>query len=159
MGTFPASFRSASQKVHDDHESLVSELAELDAALDELARPASAERICRRLRFLTQVVPAHFATEEVELLDVVAKVSPELKDFAGEMKRQHQSICALLLDFRLAAENLRQHNTPAPEVEGRGPNAGKIEAAIVRVKEIGKSLAEELSHHVALEEDQLAGFL
>ncbi len=159
MGTFPASFRSASQKVHDDHESLVSELAELEAALDELAHPAGAERICRRLRLLTQAVPAHFATEEVELLDVVAKVSPELKDFAGEMKRQHQSICALLLDFRLAAENLRQHNSPVQGVEGQGHNASKIEAAIVRLKEIGKSLAQELSNHVALEEDQLAGFL
>ncbi len=145
MGTFPASFRSASQKVHDDHEALSQELAELDTALEELAHSAGAERICRRIRLLSQVVPEHFGREEEELLAVVEKVSPELKVFAGEMKRQHQAICKLLVDFCFAAEELRQ--------------ARNGEASIDKVKGKGKLLAQELSNHVALEEDQLAGFL
>jgi hypothetical protein len=159
VGTFPASFRSASQRVHDDHQSLISELAELDAALDDLAHPMGAEQICLRLRVLSHAVPEHFATEEVEMLDIVAKVSPELKDFAEEMRRQHQTICELLLDFRLAAENLRQFNFPVQGTEGRGNHAGEVDAAVLRVKDIGKSLAQELSNHVELEENQLAGFL
>ncbi len=158
MGTFPASFRSASHQVHDDHQSLMSELKALDLALDELAHPAAAEKICRRLRVLSKIVPEHFATEETELLEVVARISPELKDFSAEMKRQHQSICTLLLELRLAAENLRQHNS-AGAADNRADGATQIEAAIARVRSIGKSLALELSDHVQLEEDQLAGFL
>ncbi len=161
MGTFPASFRSASQKVHDDHESLVREVAELQAALDALAHPAVAEQVCRRVRVLSQMVPEHFGQEVAELLAVVARISPELNEFAGEMKRQHQSICGRLLDFRLAAENLRQ-NLPVLRrngMEAERSRAAEIEAAISRAKDIGKALAEELSNHVALEEDQLAGFL
>jgi hypothetical protein len=161
VGTFPASFRSASQQVHDDHESLMSELVELDAALNELAHPAGAELICARLRTLSHVVPEHFTREEEELLAVVAKISPELNDFASEMKRQHQSICGRLVDFRLAAENLReQSSTMARDrAAGGAKHTAQIEAALARVKEIGKALAEELTNHVALEEDQLAGFL
>lgn len=161
MGTFPASFHSASQQVHDDHESLMSELLQLDAALNNLTHPAGAELICSRLRALSQSVPDHFTREEEELLVVVAKISPELNEFASEMKRQHQSICGLLVEFRLAAENLREQSATM-ERDGAAASArrpAQIEAALARVKEIGKSLAQELTNHVALEEDQLAGFL
>lgn len=152
MATFTPVFRVASEKVHCEHQSLLQELSELDAALDELAcysevyaNLAKAQQICRCGRHLAEMVPAHFGREEATVLATVAKVSPELELFARAMRQQHEALRARLTVFCRAVEELE--------------TAEDIDRAVAAVKEHGKLLACELSRHVALEEAQLGGFL
>jgi len=152
MATFPTNFRSDTARIHRDHQALVPQLVELDSALDELAGSAqvfanlySAEKVCRCGRFLAEALPEHFSREEQSLFTTVAEVSPELDEFAREMRRQHDQLRQLLSDFSRAVQAL----------EG----GDDLAASVDLVKEKGKLLAREMSEHIALEENQLGGFL
>lgn len=152
MATFTPTFRTASRKVHAEHEELQAQLLELESALEELAGDsevvanlAAAERVCRCGWHLAELLPGHMAREESTLLGTVARISPELDEFAREMCHEHQRLRTLLVEFRGAVENL-----------ACGRN---LEDTIWRVREVGMRLIRELGEHVALEETELGGFL
>ena len=151
MASFTPGFRSVSSRIHTDHETLINELNELDGALDDLADcsalfayRAAAERVCRCGQRLSQIVPEHFFREETLLLDTVAKVSPELAEFAREMRTQHVTLRGRLSEFCAAVQNLE---SPADRAQ-----------AVNAATESGRTLASELSSHVVLEESELDGF-
>lgn len=152
MASFTPAFRNASDRVHGEHRLLIQELTELDLALDELvcysevyANLATAQHVCRCSRQLAALLPEHFAREESSVLATVAKVSPELREFAYEMVQQHQQLRRRLDSFSSAVAQLE--------------TADDIDAAVARVKQEGKLLARELTDHIVLEESELDGFL
>lgn len=152
MASFTPAFHTASHKVHCEHQELINQLAELDAALDELvcysevfANLASAGQVCRCGRRLAELLPEHFGREESTVLTTVAQVSPELADFAREMRCQHDQLRLRLSNFCRAVEQLE--------------SGQDLDDCICRLKQDGKMLASELTSHVALEESQLQGFL
>lgn len=152
MATLTPAFRSDTAKVHCEHQALINELTELDSALDELvcysevyANLATARQVCACGRHLAELLPQHFGREEDTVFTTVARVSPELAEFAAEMRHQHDQLRARLAAFSRAVEQL--------EV------AEDIADAVCSVKEQGKLLACELTRHVVLEENQLGGFL
>ncbi len=150
MATFPRSFGADSARIHRDHQALVGELNTLDGALDELAGGTgvfanlhSAETICRCGQRLAEVLPEHFSREETTLLETVAQISPELAEFTREIRQQHEELRQRVAEFSRALKELE---------------AGS-EKAIDAVREAGKALAREMTRHIALEENQLGGFL
>jgi len=152
MATFSQAFRSVSNRVHNDHEAIINELTELDTALDDLAGcsarfayRAAMERVSRCGQRLSQMLPEHFVREETSLLDTVAKVSPELSDFAREMRGQHHTLRGRLGEFCIAVQKLE--------------NDTNRTQAVSDVNECGKTFASELRAHVLLEESELDGFL
>jgi len=152
MATFTPGFRSVSRQIHSDHESLIDELNELEGALDDLAGSsalfayrAAAECVARCGQRLSQMLPEHFMREETLLFDIVAKVSPELMDFAREMRSQHQALRGHLGRFCTAVQQLDEPPDRA--------------LAVNAATESGRTLATELREHVLLEESELTGFL
>lgn len=152
MASLTSAFCVESQKVHCDHGTLLEELAELQWALDNLvcysevyANLASAARVREIGTKLADQVPGHFVREESTLLATVSKVSPELAEFAEEMKREHIDLRVQLAQFKAALAEL---------------DAGQdVDSAVCHVKEQGTDFALKMSAHVALEERQLSGFL
>ena len=151
MATFPASFRSDSAAIQGDHQRLLSALADLVAALESLAPnalsldPWGAARLRRSLAGLLTALPGHFRREETALLDTVAPVSPELAEFARQMRAEHRRFTARLNGFAAGLAALEAGN-----------GAGRT---FLSVKEDGEGLARDLAAHIALEEKQLDGFL
>lgn len=152
MATFPTTFCSDSSRMHRDHQALRDELRELDAALDGLgsdsgafANPDPVAAVRRCSRHLAEVLPGHFRREEDTVLDTVARISPELAEFSRQMRQAHDALRLRLLEFCHAAQDLEA---------GLG-----LTASVVAVKRSGKLLAREMASHIALEEDQLDGFL
>lgn len=128
------------------------ELLELESALDRLVCHselhgdlAAAEKVLQCGRRLATYLPAHCAREEANLLDALADVSPQLAEFAREMKRQHQEILVRLDAFILSL--------------GRLEASEGVDNAVFGLKEEGRKLARELRRHVAVEERELRGFL
>jgi iron-sulfur cluster repair protein YtfE (RIC family) len=151
MATFPNTFRSDSARIHGEHQELLAQLTELDAALEALgpstlsADPLGAGRLRRSVTDLEQLLPGHFRREEATLLDAVAPVSPELAEFARQMRHEHQRFTARLREFAVAVADLEAGN-----------HGG---ASVRKVREAGELLAHDLAAHIALEESQLDGFL
>lgn len=152
MATFPVTFRSDSGRIHDEHQALFVELADFEQALDDLAFNGevfanlySAERIGLHGHRLASLLPAHFDREETALLPTIAHVSPELEEFAGEVRREHRQLRDRLRQFCLVLERL----------EAGDDAAGTVDA----LKKAGRSLVHDLNAHIALEESQLGGFL
>lgn len=152
MASLSIAFCADSQKVHCDHRVLLEELAELQWALDSLeccaevyANLATAARVEELGHKLIESLPEHFAREERSLLTTVSKISPELAEFAEEMKREHEELRARLAGFQASLEKLEKGDDVA--------------ASVWQVKELGTDFALSLGAHVALEERQLSGFL
>ena len=152
MASFAPGFRSVSNQVHCDHERLIDDLSELGDALDDLsgcseifAYRAAAERVSRCGQRLSQILPEHFLREETSLLDTIAKVSPELAEFAREMRSQHVALRSRLGEFCTAVQKLE--------------HAGDYGDAVSSVNDSGRSLITEVREHVVLEETELDGFL
>ena len=152
MASLSTAFCVESEKVHCDHRVLLEQLAELQWALDNLecysevyANLATAARVKELGRKLLAELPEHFTREERSLLATVAKISPELSEFAEEMKLEHIDLRAQLAAFQVGLEELESGEDVAD--------------AVCRVKEMGTDFALSLSAHVALEERQLSGFL
>ncbi len=151
MATFPIGFRSDSTRIHGEHQQLLAQLADLAAALEALGPstlsvdPLGAGRLRRSLARLEQLLPAHFRHEENTVLDAVAPVSPELAEFSRQMRQQHQRFTGRLKEFAGAVARLEagNHGEPSPR----------------QVQQAGEELANDLATHIALEEDQLNGFL
>lgn len=151
MATFPTTFRSDSERIHSEHRQLLALLAELAAALEAMGPstlsvdPLGTGRVRRSAIRLQDFLPAHFRREEATLFDAVAPVSPELAEFARQMRREHQQFSARVAGFTRAVA----------EFEGGDHGGGSVTA----LKEAGEILAQELASHIALEEQQLDGFL
>jgi hemerythrin-like domain-containing protein len=152
MATLTPVFHAESERIHGEHANLLHSLAELDLALDHLlcyaevfADLSSAGQVEEHGRLLVEGLPEHFVREEATLLDTVARVSPELASFAAEMKREHQELRLRLAEFgRLLDEFAKREN---------------LDETIWQLKERGKAMTRELGRHVALEEQELSGFL
>ena len=142
------------ERVHDDHESVMAELADLAYALDSLerygqgfAQLSDTGELYRYGIRLCETIPDHFSREETWLQQEVAAISPELAEFAREMVHQHEKLRGELRDFRSALEQLR------------GAAEEELPAIIAGVRDQGWQVARNLAGHVALEEEQLSGFL
>ena len=151
MASLSNAFCAESQKVHGDHETLLQELAELQWALDNLvcysevfADLATAGKVRELGHHMKALLPAHFVREETTVLATVARISPELADFAEEMKRQHKELGAEFKAFLAALAEFESSND--------------LDSAICHIKETGSQFAHDLSAHVDLEEKQLSGF-
>ncbi len=151
MATFPHSFRSDSARIHGEHRELLVQLADFLSALEALGPstlsvdPLGAGRLRRSASRLEAFLPAHFRREEATLLDAVAPVSPELAEFARQMRQEHQHFTLRMDAFAASLAQLESGN-----------HGG---AALRKVQETGEVLAHDLAEHVALEENQLDGFL
>lgn len=152
MAALAPSFWTESKVVHNEHQALMEDLNELDFALDGLecysevfANLATAGEVLACGGRLAKLLPEHFVHEEDTLLAGVAKVSPDLAEFAGEMRVQHDHLRAQMKDFCRALELLRA-----------GDDLGET---LYQVKERGKAFTSEMRSHVALEEQRLKGFL
>jgi hypothetical protein len=139
MAALAPSFWTDSKTVHNEHQALMEDLNELEFALDGLecysevfANFATANRVLACGNRVARLLPQHFLHEEETLLAGVAKVSPDLAEFAGQMRTQHGHLRVRLTDFCLA---------------------------LYEVKEQGKAFTTEMRNHVALEEQRLKGFL
>lgn len=151
MATFPASFRNHSAAIHGEHQQLLARLAELAAALEAMGPstvsvdPSGAGRVRRCVAALQELLPAHFQHEETALLAAVAPVSPELAEFARQMRQQHRHFVTRLNDFMTAVVAVES-----------GDGGGR---SLLSLKEEGELLAHDIAAHIALEEQQLDGFL
>ncbi|HXE89814.1 MAG TPA: hemerythrin domain-containing protein [Terriglobales bacterium] len=154
MTTSRMNFWVECERVHDDHESVMADLAELAYALDSLerygqgfAQLSDTGDLYRYGVRLCETIPDHFSREEIWLQEEVSAISPELADFAREMVGQHQQLRGELRDFRSALEQLR------------GATEEELPDIVASVREQGWQVARNLAGHVALEEEQLRGFL
>lgn len=152
MATLSPAFRIESKKIHQEHQVIDEDLLALEAALEHLAGDlpdcndlAAAERVMQCGRRLATYLPAHCAREEALLLDTVSDVSPQLAEFAEEMKRQHRELLTRLDSFILSLGRLEAQEDAA--------------SVVLELKEEGMKLAREMRQHVAMEERELSGFL
>ena len=151
MAALAPSFWTESKTVHNEHQALLEDLNELDHALDSLecysevfANFATAGQVLACGNRVAKLLPEHFGHEEETVLTGVAKISPELAEFAGEMRVQHGHLRARLADFCRALEHLQAGDDPGE--------------SLWEVKDRGKTFTCELRSHVELEEQRLKGF-
>jgi len=152
MATLTPAFHTESQQVHADHTLMLRELRALDMALDRLecrsevfANLATAKEVQFLGKALASELPEHFRREERTILSTVSRVSPQLAAFTQEMERQHEDLRGRLNTFCVALEELEA--------------ARDLDKAIADLKKAGKAFTTELGRHIALEEEELAGFL
>lgn len=152
MAALAPSFWTESKAVHNEHRALMEDLNELDFALDGLecysevfANLATAGEVLACGSRVAKLLPQHFVHEEETVLSGVARISPDLAQFAGEMRTQHDHLRARLADFCRSLELLRA-----------GDDLGET---LCQLKEQGKAFTAEMRSHVALEEQRLKGFL
>jgi len=151
MATFPNTFRSDSARIHNEHQQLLMRLADLAVALEALGPntlsvdPLGAGRLRRSLARLEEFLTAHFRREETTVLDAVVPVSPELAEFSRQMRLQHQGLAARVKEFAGAVARLEAGNHGQPPLR--------------QVQQAGEELTHDLATHIALEEEQLDGFL
>jgi len=144
--------RETGIEIHEEHLTLLEDLAQLDRGLDRLecysevfANLAEAERVKARGRRLTEQLPDHFRREEMTILTAASRVSPELAEFCSQMKAQHGDLLVRLTAFRAALDDFDRTDD--------------LSEAIYQLKEQGKAFTRDLRWHVAAEELELSGFL
>ncbi|HEY4581099.1 MAG TPA: hemerythrin domain-containing protein [Candidatus Acidoferrales bacterium] len=152
MASLSEPFRVESKLVHEEHVAILHYLAELDRGLDRLGEITGDtldaklyEEIHHYGRLLATAMPEHFRREEQTVLDTVSQVSPELAEFAREMKTQHDQLRARLDLFCHTLEQMQLAESPAESAP--------------ELQRLGKNFTRELGRHVALEESELSGFL
>lgn len=152
MAALTPVFRIESAKLHQEHEIIMDELDELDAALDHLDSASvmhidlhARDRVVAFGLHLMKKLPEHCKREEEKLFTTVASISPELAAFAQEMQRQHSALRDMMDDVRTALEALE--------------SAENLATAIARARDIGKNFTRTVRAHIASEENTLSGFL
>ena len=145
MPEMTAAFRSESELIHHEHQALSSELAALEFALHSLIGCSEAftsltatERVYRCGRHLAHTLPEHFENEEATVLAEMAQVSPELGEFAEEMKRQHSDLRQKLTGVCLLIDQVQSNRD--------------VEQAVFELKECGLEFARALTAHMDAEE-------
>lgn len=149
MASLTPTFHQRAEQIHREHETIEQTLVDLEMNLERMTahpeNPEPGEMVGRSGRTLAKVLPPHCKREEEELHEVVADISPQLKEFTRVMKQQHQALMARLDEF-VAVLQTYERNTGAPG--GRD----------LLIQE-GKSLVRDIRRHVATEETELSGFL
>jgi len=150
--TFMTMTREAGIEIHEEHLTLLEDLAQLDRGLDRLesytgvfANLAGVQRVKDHGRRLAEQLPNHFKREEKTILPAASRVSPELAEFCSQMKAQHGDLLVRLTAFRAALDDFDRTDD--------------LSEAIYQLKEQGKALTRDLRRHVAAEELELSGFL
>ena len=145
MATATSTIQAETKMVQREHQVLMNELSELQAALDALicysevyANLASTDQVYRCGRHLLQWLPGHFENEEATVLADMEKVSPELATFAMEMKAQHRTLRGRLEGFCRAIEEFEDSND--------------LGTAIDELKDRGLEFSRELTAHMGAEE-------
>ncbi len=135
--------------IQREHEELVAQLDQLDAALDEIfcfaevfTDLATANQAVSRGRWLAEWLPKHYQHEETTVLATIATMSPELASFAREMKRQHN-------EMRVRLELFREHLERLSE-------SRDLECAVNELKQEGSHLSQMLRLHMATEEKKFS---
>ena len=152
MPEMTAAFRSEAELIHHEHQALSSELAALEFALDSFIchsevfeNLGATERIYRCGRHLVRTLPEHFENEEATVLTEIASVSPELSNFAEEMKRQHCELRQQLTGFCLLIDQVE--------------NGSDVEHTVSEVKERGLEFARTLAAHMDVEERKFSSVM
>src|SRR5574341_53436 len=134
MAALAPTFWTDSKAVHSEHQALMEDLNELEFALDGLecysevfANFSTAGQVLACGNRVAALLPRHFDHEESTILTDVAKVSPELAEFAGEMRAQHARLQTQLAEFCSALAHLESWDDPS--------------GSVWEVKERGKALA------------------
>ena len=152
MARLTPEFRAESERIHNEHRTMLVELEELERQLDHLAPAANPSADWNRIsdvreygRRLMKELTEHCLREEKEVHARVADVSPELAEFCRVMKQEHDATQARFQAFSRALEEF--DHTP------------DVSAAVVRIKEEGTMLARAVRRHIETEEQELSGFL
>jgi Hemerythrin HHE cation binding domain len=135
--------------IHNEHEVLLAQLDQLDAALEQIDCYAeiftdlvTANQAMSRGKWMAEWIPRHYAHEETTVLETIAKMSPELASFAREMKRQHS-------EMRVRLESLRDRLTHLSETSD-------LVGAVHQMRKEGKDLTRMMRLHMAAEEKKFA---
>ena len=150
MASLDPNFHQQTASIHREHEELIAQLDTLEAALDQIvcyteifSDLATANQAASSGKWIAEWLPKHQASEETKVLEAIARMSPELTSFAGEMKRQHT-------EMRIRLEAFREH------LDHVGQNRD-LEAAVAELKREGKDLTRMMRLHMNAEEKKLAG--
>ena len=150
MASLDPDFHEEARNLHREHEELMAQLDKLDSALEQivsytevLTDLAMANQALASGRWIAEWLPKHYAHEETTVLEMIAKMSPELASFAREMKRQHG-------EMRVRLESFRGHIAHVGEQRD-------LEAAVAELKREGKDLTRLIRLHMATEDKKFAG--
>ncbi len=150
MTSLDPTFHLETISIHREHEELIAQLDQLDAALDKLfcfaevfSDLASANQATASGKWLAEWLPNHYAHEETTVLATIAQMGPELASFAREMTRQHN-------EMRVRLENLREHLAHLHE-------SRDIEKTVDELKQEGSNFTRMMRLHLATEDKKFAG--
>src|ERR1035441_9127766 len=149
MTNLDPKFHEETLSIHQEHQELVAQLDQMDAALEQMAcyaevftDLATANQAISRGKWMAEWLPRHYEHEETTVLATIAKMSPELASFAREMKRQHNEMRVRLESFRDRMEHLSE--------------ASDLEDAVNQIKKDGTNLTHMMRLHMAAEEKKFA---
>jgi Hemerythrin HHE cation binding domain len=149
MASLDPTFHLETVTIHREHEELIAQLDQLDAALDQIfcfaeifTDLATANQAVSRGKWLAEWLPKHYEREETTVLETIARMSPELSSFAREMKRQHAEMRVRLESFRDHLDHLNQ----SPDLEN----------AVNELKKEGSYLTRMMRLHLATEEKKFS---
>ena len=149
MASLDPKFHEETVSIHKEHEELVAQLDQMDAALEQIVcyseiftDLATANQALSRGKWMAEWLPRHYEHEETTVLATIAKMSPELASFAREMKRQHNEMRVRLESFRDRMEHLSE--------------TSDLEDAVNQIKKDGTNLTRMMRLHLAVEEKKFA---
>ncbi len=149
MADRDTTFHEETLSIHQEHEELVAQLDQMDAALEQIVcyaevftDLATANQAISRGKWMAEWLPRHYEHEETTVLETIARMSPELASFAREMRRQHNEMRVRLASFRDTLEHLSQ--------------TVDLEEAVNQLKKDGKQLTRMMRLHMAAEEKKFA---
>jgi exonuclease VII large subunit len=149
MASLDPKFHEETVSIHKEHEELVAQLDQMDAALEQIVcyseiftDLATANQALSRGKWMAEWLPRHYEHEETTVLATIAKMSPELASFAREMKRQHNEMRVRLENFRDRMEHLSETTD--------------LEDAVNQIKKDGTNLTRMMRLHMAAEEKKFA---
>jgi len=149
MASLDPTFHLERFNIHREHEELIAQLDQLDAALDQLfcfaeifTDLATANQATASGKWLCEWLPTHYAHEETTVLATMAQMGPELASFAREMMRQHN-------EMRVRLESFREHLA-------RLHDSRDLENAVHELKQEGSHLTRMIRLHLAAEEKKFA---
>ncbi len=112
MASLDPGFHQETDYLHREHEELMAQLDELDAALEQivcytevLTDLAMANQAMASGKWMAEWLPKHHAREETTVLEMIARMSPELASFAREMQSASTTKCGC--GWRTSAITLR----------------------------------------------------
>src|ERR1022692_2472425 len=115
MASLDPKFHEETLSIHQEHQELVAQLDQMDAALEQMAcyaevftDLATANQAISRGKWMAEWLPRHYEHEETTVLETIARMSPELASFAREMKRQHSEMRVRLESLRDTIAHLGQ---------------------------------------------------